>query len=111
MKMDQWMNTAVAHVLKEMFGQWKDYWLSLTCLSMIFIKDGNGMANLSKEQLWKALSQPADKSCFNCEHYDASGPGACSSCHENESYLKDIQLDDGTPEYPDFNWKWNGKSK
>ena len=67
------------------------------------------MANLSKEQLWKALQQPADKSCYNCIRDENNEP-ICLRCHENDSvFINDIV--DGIPQYPDWNWKWNGKSK
>ena len=77
------------------------------------------MANLSKEQLWKALTEPVQKDCSNCEHGPvAKGrvknpPEPCKLCDNtyNRFLLSIEQHDVYDGNLHSFNWEYKCGNK
>ena len=59
---------------------------------------------LDKEQLWKALKTPTEKSCLNCKHrYESHLGPACARVKHSDGSICNF----GKWQY----WKWDGKTK
>lgn len=68
---------------------------------------GNGM-ELTKEQFWKALSEPVEKSCSNCKYSNLGAQGGISRCGRTDI--------DRTEQIACYNfmskryWEWDEKT-
>lgn len=52
--------------------------------SIIQITNGNGMVNLSKQELWDALKSPTEGSCSECKYDTPMASDRCDECIDTD---------------------------
>lgn len=72
--------------------------------------DTCGMAKLSKDDLWNALSAPSVRHCLNCKYTEMLGcdPHFDKHCGVCTEYM---QFGDNWDENDFKGWEWNGYTK
>ena len=65
------------------------------------------MAKLSKDQLWKALTEPVNKGCWNCEYSDWPNK-PCN--HPNSVNCNEGGHPSWIDSMKDY-WEWDGKTR